>query len=199
MLPSAAMGPLGNAVLLALVRLPVWHEDTEEVGREARLATIAEAVESASTRATCGDRWAEAVDPPCVPIWPRTAEELASLLAMKAWKETALSSRWHAGDCRGKECDGGTSQSPWQLKKARWMTAYPWEDLPQHDLVSTTWAAWYAARVLSCGYSRCHSVEGAVSAYATGSRCDWGEAPSRVRLAQSIQLQIRVSLRDQSS
>jgi hypothetical protein len=192
------MGPLGKAVFLALVRLPVWHEDTEEIGREDRLAVMAASVENATLRATCGDRWAELVDPPCRPIWRRSPEELASLLSMKAWKETALAARWHAGDCRGKECDGGTSMSPWQLKRAAYMVEAPWEAIIGTDLTATTWGAWYAARALSCGYNRCRSVEGAVSVYATGGSCDWSGAPGRVRLAQAINLQIRVSLRDQS-
>jgi hypothetical protein len=187
-LPSAAMGPLGNGILVALLRLPVFHEDLEEVGRIERMTTIAYAIESATIRATCGDAWPELG---CRRIWKRSREELASLLVMKAWKETALCRRWHAGDCRGSECDHGTSAGLWQLKPTPWMTEWPWDELAQTGFIPTAYSAWYAARILSCGLKTCGSVEGAVAIYATGSSCEWDEAAERVSLAVRIRRDIK--------
>ena len=192
MLPSLPMGPLGHAVLIALLRLPIWHEDREEMERDARIAVIAQAIESATLRATCGDRWPELG---CRKSWPGSPETLAALLAMKAWKEAALARRWHMGDCRGSECDHGTSQSLWQLKPVRWMTEHPWSEITGTDLVSTTYAAWYAARALSCGYRACGDLPGAISMYATGSQCWWPGATDRVRLAVTLEIRIRREMR----
>ena len=186
------MGSLGFAVLLCLLELPVWHEDRHEHGRHQRLEVIAAAIENATLRATCGDRWPELG---CEPVWPRSPEALAGLLVAKAWKESALARRWHAGECRSGECDHGLSLSLWQIRKTSWMREHPHEELARTSLIPTTYAAWYASVILSRGLKQCGTLAGAISIYATGHRCHWRGAPARVALAQTMTRRITLRLR----
>lgn len=177
---------------MALLRAHVWHEDVAEEGRAERLGVIAEATESAVLRATCAGQWPGLG---CRRIWMGTRSRMAALLAMKAIEESGLGRRIHAGQCRGAECDWGTSIGLWQVKRPRWMPEKQWRGLAGVDLVSTTEAAWYAARVLAWARRRCGTDEGAIAMYATGGSCEWKGAAERIEATVEIERRIVDAMR----
>lgn len=72
------------AALLAIMLAWPAPADEPNVDRVAWLTTVAAAIEEAALEATCTHQGA---DHTCKPSWPGAADELATLLAVKAYRE----------------------------------------------------------------------------------------------------------------
>lgn len=164
----------------------------------ARYGTIATAIALSAQRATC-----EGQTESCTRIWPGPTWQMASLLVTEAWFESRLMWRVHAGQCGPGECDafrrGGQvfhrSRSLWQIQASELVPREEWETLSGTDLISTTRAAWAAARVLSSARRLCSphggfSPESTMAAYATGNSCSFAQSKMRahwyLRIAPAV-------------
>lgn len=199
-----------ESLLAAALTLSAWYGDAEAPeAREARLLTIAQAINIATLQAVCATEAtkfadvmsevaqlnpeptsdsqekkteAEADAEECLPLWRGSPRRLAFLLLTQAYFETRLAVHIHEGKCRVRigECDAGRATSLWQLHAGPQLSRSLWRKLSGTDLIATTGAAFEAARALSRGRNHCRSVEGAVSLYATGKTCSWRPAAQRV-------------------
>lgn len=194
-----------ESLLAAALTLSAWYGDAEAPeAREARLLTIAQAINIATLQAVCAREAIEFTDliseveelrydsssgdqpvqqhGECLPLWHGSARRLAFLLLTQAYFETRLAVHIHEGKCRVNlgECDGGRATSLWQLHAGSQLSKAHWRKLSGTSLVATTGAALEAARALSRGRNHCRSMKGAVSLYATGKTCSWRPAEQRV-------------------
>jgi hypothetical protein len=114
-----------TTILLAILALPIFHEDTEAEDKRAQLEAIANAVAAVA----------------------QTPDEAAFLLA---WgnAESNYSLRIHRGECNSWECDAGRARGPWQAHR-NGMPEERWEKMigvdnvevqAQHALFLTRWA-----------------------------------------------------------
>jgi hypothetical protein len=182
------------AILALLLSYAPWYQDRQEPAedRRARLGVVAEAIDDATTRATC-----QGLDP-CTPIWPGRPVELAAALARTGWFESRYARHIHEGRCGRWECDPfklpsgrivHRALSVWQVQPSRLVPTAEWRTIRGADYGATSRAAWAAARVLSASYRRCQApgrpaMLGAVSGYATGYSCRWSKAHGRVALIE---------------
>lgn len=194
-----------ESLLAAALTLSAWYGDAEAPeAREARLLTIAQAINIATLQAVCAteaSEFAEVISEvaqlqeptsenqekraqadKCLPLWHGSPRRLAFLLLTQAYFETRLAVHIHEGKCRVRigECDAGRATSLWQLHAGPQLSRGLWRKLSGTDLIATTGAAFEAARALSRGRNHCRSMEGAVSLYATGKTCSWRPAAQRV-------------------
>lgn len=182
-----------ETLLAAALSFTPWHGDAESTtAREARLRTIAEAINIATLHSVCSERAPtfpilpgeeEGVDAPktCRPTWRGPARDLALLLLTQAYYETRFAQHVHEGKCRVHlgECDGGKATSLWQLQAGAHLPKERWEKLSGTGLAATTHAAFEAGRALGRGRNYCGSTVGAISLYATGRTCGWKPAKQR--------------------
>ncbi|MBN1605553.1 MAG: hypothetical protein JW940_02915 [Polyangiaceae bacterium] len=194
---------LTDVLLALMLSLPAPYgqkEDSQE--REARLATVAQAIDRASRKATCSD---QVVEESCVPIWRGSRFDLAMLLVTEAYWESRLAKNVHEGKCRAYECDPYQSRHGVLLHRARtlWQLqrsgpiAEDWDRMVGVDAESTTAAAWAATKLFSRAHQRCGSIAGAISLLAGGAKCTWSQTASRMRLFQSLARRARAMLRQQ--
>lgn len=184
-----------ETILALMLGLPAYQLDREEPReRRERLDVIAQAIADASRRATCTDQYAS---DSCQRRWPRESLDLAVLLVTQAYSESRLARNIHEGKCRSYECDPVRSASTgrvrhrarslWQIHRIEPIET-EWESMQGTDLVSTTAAAWAAAKLLSRGYRACRSIAGAVTRYAGIDGCMWSEAQGRARMFEGLRL-----------
>lgn len=178
---------LSAYVLAALLYLPPAHADEAEVGRQARMETIADAVRQATQRATCMGVYSKEG---CEPLWPKqeAPEDLAALIITKGWWESRFAKNVHEGRCRSYECDAvklasgvviHRARTPWQFQRTSYSAPF-WESMVGVELEPTRNAAWVAAQILSAGYRACRSYQGALNWYGVG-RCESKKFASRYR------------------
>lgn len=169
-------------ILSMLLSLPPAYEDRAEPGRDARMATIADAVAQSVDRARCEGYTAD-----CEPIWIGSELDIGALVVTVGWWESRFSRRIHAGQCRPDECDPfryadgrvvHRARSCWQAQRTGWSRKL-WGNLEGTGLEPTRNAAWVATTVLAEGQRRCKSTVGAIAFYACG-RCSWSGAKRRV-------------------
>lgn len=135
---------------------------------------------------------------------------VSALLIVQGYQESKFLPRIMAGQCRGPfrdrlgrfqpaECDGFLdrsgrlrfrSRSAWQLQAGAAASLEEWRATTGTAPENVTTAATVAARVLRRGLARCHTVEGAIALYATGSSCRWSGAGRRAALARRIEVRI---------
>jgi hypothetical protein len=206
---------LASAIAAVAISLPASavpldsprYEAPED--RAVRMVVIAEAIASASERATCAEPWAT-LDAPCRRIWPGGAIELAALLLSLGYLESGFAEWVHAGRCRLAigECDARKSngvwvvgaKSPWQIQRTGYSHAV-WGDLEGTGEWSTFVAAWTAARVVSGARSMCAYrrpglpwLAATLSAYGSGSTCAWPRATRRAVFVGRIEAKLRLKL-----
>jgi len=185
-----------ETILAALLSLPpavyprgLAPETAAE--REARLRTVAVAIDTAAREATCE----HAGEGACVRVWPGEADEAAALLVSIAWFESKLMLHVHQDRCRRDECDAYVTRwgvvhrarSLWQVQSSRVVPASLWRQIGGTGLRETTMAARAALLVLGAAESRCHAgLVGAVSGYATGRLCSWRGAWARIEVAKRV-------------
>jgi hypothetical protein len=194
---------LKDALLALMLSLPAPYgqkEDTQE--RKARLATVAQAIDDASRKATCADQEA---DESCERVWRGSRLDLAMLLLTQAYWESRLAKNVHEGKCKAYECDPYQSRHGVLLHRARtlWQLqrsdpiAEDWDRMVGADAEATATAAWAATKLFSRAYQRCGSIPGAISLLAGGSRCSWSQTAQRMRLFESLARRARAMLAQQ--
>ena len=156
--------------------LPPAYIDVNEVGREVRIQTIAEATAQAVGLASCLGPYEKTT---CEKIWNDSPQDLAALIVTKGWWESRFSKNVHEGKCKPYECDPVTirqtgkimhlARTPWQFQRTAFSEPF-WEKMVGTDLDSTRYAAYTAAVILSRGKNACKSNQGAIIWYARG-RC----------------------------
>lgn len=163
-----------EAILIVLHQLPVFYEDLEEKNRENRLETIALAIDTSSRWLTCDSgRWAG-----CKRRWALSRRTLVALQVATASRESALSARIHAGRCYPTECDRGRARGLWQVHQSGPITVEWWAGMAGHGYRETFAAAFAAGYLFSLNERRCKGIDGAISAYASGS-CYWAGIKKR--------------------
>jgi hypothetical protein len=172
-------------ILAVLMSLPPAAHDTESwEEREARMGTIASAIEDATARATCDVPY-DTDD--CKPRWTGDRKQLALLLVTKGFWESAFAQNVHEGRCRVFECDAtklrnGTivhrARTPWQLQRTGYVKGDEWERMVGTNQEATRTAAWVATRIITASHNRCQTTIGTIASYANG-RCEWSGAPRR--------------------
>jgi hypothetical protein len=191
---------LTDVLLALMLSLPAPYGQKEEPEeREARLTTVAEAIDRASSKATCADQDA---DESCKPVWRGSRLDLAMLLLTEAYWESRLAKNVHEGKCRAYECDPYQSRHGVLLHRARtlWQLqrsdpiAEDWDRMVGVDAESTTAAAWAATKLFSRAHQRCGSIAGAISLLAGGTRCSWSQTASRMRLFDTLSRRARAML-----
>ena len=169
--------------LLALNTLPPAYVDKHEVGREARMGTIAGAVTEVAERASCSGAYAGTG---CVRIWNGTSQELVALLLTKGWWESRVAKHVHEGRCKPDECDAivfkgvvvQRARSPWQRQRTAY-SAPEWNTMVGTSYVATRAAAWAATKVLVEGRRRCGGTSFGTLSWYGRQRCVWDGALNR--------------------
>jgi len=172
-------------ILMILLSLPASSYDKESPEeRKDRMETLARAIDDASSRATCTERFDK---PTCEPIWKSNKKQLVLLLITKAWWESRLAQNVHEGNCRKDECDATKingvivhrARTIWQMQKTGLVKRDEWKTMVGTDFKATRTAAWVATRILARAKKVCHTPYGTLSWYGR-SRCDWKGANIRV-------------------
>lgn len=175
-------------MLFLLWMLPSFYMDKEsKEERMNRLSNIAVAIDDASSKATCTDKYLQ--DPTCKKIWQRPKQDLALMLVTQGFWESRFAEHVDKNRCRISigECDHGRAKTVWQIQRGHWVSDERWKKLQDGTLEGTIEAANVAAETLSLAGSRCGwTNEGTISLYATGKTCNWKGAPERVRLYHKL-------------
>jgi hypothetical protein len=172
-------------LLTVLMAIQPWYKDQESWDdRQARMTLVAEAIDDASSRMTCSDKYAV---PECKRKWAKSKKELAFLLVTKGWWESKFAKHVHEGNCGPDECDAikkngvtlaHAARSPWQIQNTGFVKKGEWEKINKADRAGTFTSANIAARALSAGLSRCDTIDGAIGSYG-GIGCNWPGAAKR--------------------
>jgi hypothetical protein len=184
------MSTITTAILAALLSLPRYAADTETPeARTTRLTTVANSIEDATQRATCSGEFAKLAE--CKKFWPGRQQDLRALLITIGYFETAYAQHVHEGHCRPHECDGGRARGLWQVQRHGLVPSAAWERIVGADDYSTQISAYLAAKVLGSDLSKCGTIEGAVSMYATGNSCSWDGAKARVDFSNKVSFKLQ--------
>jgi len=172
-----------TTILLSLE--PAYYSDNETWDeRSARMEIIATAIDDASTKATCEDKYDT---PDCVTTWPNSKKSLALLLVTQGYWESKFAKNVHNGKCRNYECDAyvtnGTirhrARSPWQIQRTGLVTQEEYQKMNSSSQESTTMSAQVATRYLALGMKSCRTTLGAISIYGGVKMCNWSGAIPR--------------------
>jgi hypothetical protein len=191
-----------NAILTVLLGLQPHQYDAEEppAERAERMATIAKAIDYASSRVTCSGPWSEVE---CDRRYPGSQVELASLLLAIGHMESGFAGPIQDGRCRDHECDAyrrsdGTvahrARSYWQVHRNSRLEEV-WDEMVGIEQWPTNNSAWAAAIVLAGHRYRCKTVLGALSGYAGVPSCDWDSAQERATFAKRLAVKLRQAQR----
>lgn len=176
-------------ILLSLE--PSYGDNESWQDRSARMEIVATAIDDASSRATCSDKY-DTSD--CKKIWPRDKKSLALLLVTKGFWESKFAKNVHEGKCRKYECDSFTvngnlrhrARSPWQIQKTGLVTDAEYAKMNESNLESTTMSANVASRYLSNGMKVCNTIQGTIAIYGGVSSCTWQGAAPREAFYRSL-------------
>lgn len=171
-----------TAILLSLDPAYSDKENWEE--RTARMEIIATAIDDASSKTTCSDKYDV---PGCEKTWPGDKKSIAMLLITKGFWESKFAKNVHEGNCRPYECDSFTSngrtihkaRSLWQIQKTGLVSKEEYNQMKSATLSSTTIAANVAVRYLALGMKSCKTIRGAISIYGGARVCNWSGAAPR--------------------
>jgi hypothetical protein len=167
-----------TTILLGLQ--PAYGDNETWQERSERMTIVAHAIDDASSKATCSDKY-DVKD--CAPTWPQDKRSLAILLITKGYWESKFAKNVHEGKCRPYECDavknakGQTvshrARSPWQIQRTGLVTKEEYTNMASSSLESTTISANVAVRHLSIGMRKCNTILGAMSVYGGVQSCSW--------------------------
>lgn len=172
-----------TAILLSLEPSYSDKETWEE--RSARMEIVAEAIEDASSKATCEEEYNT---PDCKKTWIKGRRSLALLLITKGFWESRFAKNVHEGKCRPYECDAYTTggnrrhraRSPWQVQRTGLVSKEEYDKMSSSTLESTKMSANVAARYLIMGMNTCKTISGAMSIYGGAKSCTWSGVKPRV-------------------
>lgn len=173
-----------TAILLSLE--PSYSDKESWADRTARMEIIAEAIDDASSRATCEEKYNT---PDCKKTWTKGRRSLALLLVTKGFWESRFAKNVHEGKCRAYECDSYTSQghvfhrarSPWQIQRTGLVAKEEYDKMNTSTRESTTMSANVAARYLVMGMNSCQTIPGAMAIYGGAKSCVWDGVKPRVQ------------------
>ena len=176
-------------ILLSLE--PSYSDDESWQERSARMETIAIAIDDASSRATCSDKYDT---PDCKKIWPKDKKGLAILLVTKGYWESRFAKNVHEGKCRKYECDSHVvngnvlhkARSPWQIQRTGMVTKEEYSKMNSSTLESTTISANVATRYLANGMKSCKTILGTIAIYGGVKSCTWQGAAPREAFYKSL-------------
>ena len=171
-------------ITMILLSLEPSYSDKETWDeRTARMEIIATAIDDASSKATCSDKYNT---PGCEKSWPSDKKSIAMLLVTKGFWESKFAKNVHEGKCRLYECDAykingnvrHKARSPWQIQRTGLVSKEEYDKMTTSSLESTTMSANVAVRYLSVGMKSCKTIRGAMSIYGGAKVCNWsGVAP----------------------
>ena len=152
---------------------------------------IATAIDDASSKATCEDKYNT---PDCKKEWTRGKRSLAILLITKGFWESKFAKNVHEGKCRPFECDSYTvngnrihkARSPWQIQRTGLVSKEEYSKMNSASLESTTISANVATRYLTHGMNSCHTIEGTIAIYGGVNSCKWEGAKPRARFYNDL-------------
>lgn len=168
-------------ILLSLEPSYSDKETWEE--RSARMELIATAIDDASSRATCADKYDM---PDCEKTWIKDKKTLGLLLVTKGFWESKFAQNVHDGKCRVYECDAykvngkvrHKARSIWQIQKTGLVNKDEYAKMGSSSLESTTISANVAVRHLTLGMNKCKTISGTIAVYGGAKSCFWtGAAP----------------------
>jgi hypothetical protein len=170
---------------------PIYGDNESWDQRVERMTIIAQAIDEASSKSTCSDKYNV---PGCTPDWPADKKSLALLLVTTGYWESKFAKNVHEGKCKTYECDAyrvngnvrHRARSLWQIQKTPLVTMQEYSKMNSSSLESTTMSAIVATRHLSLGMKRCNTLVGAMSMYATSSTCGWRGAKIRNSFYEKI-------------
>jgi len=172
-----------TAILLSLE--PAYYSDNETWDeRSARMEVIATAIDDASSKATCADKY-DTSD--CSATWPNSKKSLALLLVTQGYWESKFAKNVHDGKCRSYECDAHVTngnilhraRSPWQIQRTGLVTKEEYQKMNSSSQEGTTMSANVATRYLALGMKSCKTTLGAISIYGGVKMCNWSGARPR--------------------
>lgn len=164
--------------------LETWEARTE------RMTIIAQAIDDASSKATCSDKYETSS---CKRTWPKDKKSLALLLVTKGYWESRFAKNVHEGNCRAYECDAykiankihHRARSPWQVQQTGMVSSEEYSKMTSATLESTTISANVATRYLANGMRLCKDIPGTISSYA-GAGCTWKGTKPRLAFYNQI-------------
>lgn len=151
--------------------------------RSARMELIATAIDDATSKATCSDKYDV---PNCEKVWPKDKKSLGLLLVTKGFWESKFAKNVHDGKCRVYECDAykvngkvrHKARSIWQIQKTGLVNKEEYAKMGTSSLESTTVSANVAVRHLVLGMNTCKTISGTIAVYGGAKSCFWkGAAP----------------------
>lgn len=169
-------------VLLSLQ--PAYADEETWEQRADRMRVIAGAIDDASSRATCEDKYNT---PDCKKTWNRSKRSLALLLVTKGFWESKFAKNVHEGKCRSYECDALTvngnrihrARSPWQVQRTGLVSKEEYAEMNSSSLQSTVMSANVATRYLVLGMNMCKTIQGTIAVYGGAKSCAWKGAQAR--------------------
>lgn len=171
-------------ITMILLSLEPSYSDKETWDeRAARMEIIATAIDDASSKATCSDKYNVSN---CEKNWPLDKKSIGLLLVTKGYWESRFAKNVHEGNCKVYECDAYTvngsvrhkARSPWQIQRTGLVSKEEYDKMMTSSLESTTLSANVAVRYLALGMKSCKTIRGAMSIYGGAKVCDWpGVAP----------------------
>lgn len=173
-----------TVILLSLE--PSYSDKETWFERATRMETIAHAIDDASSKATCSDKYDV---PNCKKDWPKDKRSLGLLLVTTGFWESRFAKNVHEGKCRTYECDSfraadgnirHRARSPWQIQKTVFVSKEEYSKMNDLSIESTTMSANVATRYLSHGLKTCSTIIGTMAFYAGAKNCLWSEARKRM-------------------
>jgi hypothetical protein len=173
-------------ITMILLSLEPSYSDKETwEERSARMEIVAEAIEDASSKATCEEEYNT---PDCKKTWIKDRRSLALLLITKGFWESRFAKNVHEGKCRPDECDAYTTgsyrrhraRSPWQVQRTGLVSKEEYNEMSSSTLESTKMSANVAARYLIMGMNNCKTISGSMSIYGGAKSCTWSGVKPRV-------------------
>lgn len=171
-------------LLLVLMSLKPYYTDKETwEERQARMAIVAAAIDDASSKLTCEDKYK---NEDCKREFAGSKRQIALMLVTKGWWESRFAKHVHENQCGPDECDAvkkngvvfHRARSPWQIQRTGLLVPGEWTSMKGPVETSTVVSAGVAGRILSYGFKRCGTVDGSFGAYAGGG-CGWSGALNR--------------------
>jgi len=172
-------------IVTVLLSLQPAYADKEAWDQRAnRMHVIAEAIDDASSKATCEGKYSTT---DCKKTWTNSKRDLALLLVTKGFWESKFAKNVHEGKCRPYECDSYTkngrvihkARSLWQIQKTGLVTKEEYNMMNASSVESTTMAANVAVRYLATGMNACKTISGAIAIYGGAKSCSWKGALPR--------------------
>lgn len=173
-----------TTVLLSLQ--PPYGDGETWQQRSDRMAIVAEAIDDASSKATCSDKYES--DKKCVRTWSRDKKSLALLLVTMGYWESKFAKNVHEGKCRKYECDPSIAadgsvyhkaRSPWQIQRTGLVSQDEYKVMNSATLESTVISANVAVRYLVLGMRQCGTIHGSMAIYGGAGSCAWPGVKNR--------------------